>query len=281
MGGPALMVLAVLVFVVQDAIVKWLTGTYGVMQIVAMRTAVSLLAIGVVAASRGARDLRTAALPMHALRGFLLLVSSATFFYAFRFLPLADAYTIFYMVPLAMTVLAALFLGERVPRRAGLAVALGLIGVGIVVGPELGGGAALAYAACVLGTLCYGVVGVITRRLSARETALALIFYPCLAITLATAPFAAWEWVAPSVADVALVSIVGLLWPLAHMAFAAALKRTPVAQLAPLEYSSILWVVAVDLAVFGLAPDPWTLAGSAVIIVACLLLIERNRPRAG
>jgi drug/metabolite transporter (DMT)-like permease len=281
MGGPALMVAAVVVFVVQDAIVKWLTASYGVMQIVAMRTAVSLAVLGAVAAWRGGRDLRSSALPMHALRGLMLLISSATFFYGFRYLPLADAYTIFYVAPLAMTVLAAVFLGERVPRRAALAVALGLAGVGIVVGPDLGGGAALAYAACVLGTLSYGVVGVITRTLSMRETALALIFYPCLAITVASLPFAAWEWVAPRAIDLLLVSAVGLLWPLAHMAFAAALKRTPVAQLAPLEYTSILWVVGADLVVFGLAPDPWTLVGSAVIIVSCLLLIERGRPRRG
>ena len=165
-GGPALMMLAVLVFVVQDAVVKWLVGSYGVLQIVAMRTLVSLAVIAAAAwwvGPRGPRGLRTRRPWMHLLRGVLLFTSSATFFYGFRYLPLADAYTIFYLVPLAMTVLAAATLGERIPRRAVVAVTLGMAGVGIVVGPDLGGGAALAYAACMLGTLSYGFVGVITR----------------------------------------------------------------------------------------------------------------------
>jgi drug/metabolite transporter (DMT)-like permease len=278
-GGPALMTLAVLVFVVQDAVVKWLVGGYGVLQIVAMRTLVSLAVIAAAACWIGARGLRTRVPGMHLLRGLLLLVSSATFFYGFRHLPLADAYTIFYLVPLAMTVLAAFMLGERVPPRAALAVALGLVGVGVVVGPDLGGGASLAYAACLAGTLSYGVVGVVTRRMSAGETPLALIFYPCLAIVLATFPLAALDWTPPTARDLALVSVVGLLWPLAHMAFAEALKRAPIARLAPLEYSSILWVVLADLVVFGIAPEASTLAGGAIIIVACLLLVERGARR--
>jgi drug/metabolite transporter (DMT)-like permease len=280
MSGPALMVVTTIAFVILDAIVKWLSGTYGVMQIVAMRTAVSLVAIVAIAAWRGPRALRTAAPGAHALRGGLLLVSSVTFFHAFGILPLADAYTIFYMVPLAMTLLAALLLGERVPARAALAIALGLAGVAIVVGPQLGGGAALAYAACVVGTLCYGLVGVMTRPMSRRETPEALIFYPCVVIVAASLPFALLDWRQPALADLLLIGATGLLWPLAHGAFAAALKRAPVARLAPFEYSSIVWVVLVDLLVFGLAPEPATLVGSAVIIVACLLLVERAGRRA-
>jgi len=64
------------------------------------------------------------------------------------------------------------------------------------------------------------------------------------------------------------------------MFFAAALKHGEVARIAPFEYSSIVWVVAVDFLLFGIVPAAATLAGSVVIIVACLLLIERRPPRA-
>jgi drug/metabolite transporter (DMT)-like permease len=279
MSGPALMVVTTIAFVILDAIVKWLSGTYGVMQIVAMRSTVSLTAVVAIAAWRGIRALRTAAPGAHALRGGLLMVSSVTFFHAFGVLPLADAYAIFYMVPLAMTLLAAFMLGERVPVRAAVAIALGLAGVAIVVGPQLGGGAALAYAACALGTLSYGVVGVMTRPMSRRETPEALVFYPCVVTVVVALPFALLDWRQPALADLVLILAVGLLWPLAIGAFAAALKRAPVARLAPFEYSSIVWVVLVDLLVFGLAPQTATLAGSAVIIVACLLLVERGGRR--
>jgi drug/metabolite transporter (DMT)-like permease len=143
------------------------------------------------------------------------------------------------------------------------------------VGPELAGGELLAYAACVLGTFSYAFVGVITRRLSASETPLALLFYPCFVMVVLTLPFAPFAWATPAPRDLAILAAAGLLWPVAHALFAAALKRSTIARLAPFEYSSIVWVVAVDWFVFAIAPAVTTLAGSAVIIVACLLLVER------
>lgn len=276
LGGASLMVLCVLIFVIQDAAVKFLVGAYGVMQIVLLRTSFTLAVITAAAGWGGFRALRTRDVGLHVARGLLLLASSSTFFYSFIHLPLADAYTIFYMVPLAMTVLAAVVLKEHVPRRAAVAVGLGLVGVGVVVGPQIaGGGEILAYVACVVGTLSYAFVGVITRRLSASETPLALLFYPCLVMVAATLPLAPLGWATPGPRDLMVLAAIGLLWPLAHGMFAAALKRSTIARLAPFEYSSIVWVVAVDFLVFSIAPSVTTLAGSAIIIVACLLLVER------
>ena len=280
MSAAAFMSLAILCFVAQDAAVKWLSGDYGVAQIMLLRTAITLVAVLAISAFGGFRALRTDHPWLHCARGALLFVSGATFFYAFGHLPLADAYAIFYMVPLASTILAALLLAERVPGRAAAAIAAGLAGVAIVVGPQLGGGAALSYAACALGTLSYAFVGVITRKLSGGETKLALLFYPCVVMTAITLPLAPFGWRTPSGGDIAVLAAVGLLWPLAHMFFAAALKRGEVARIAPFEYSSIVWVVATDFLLFGIVPATATLVGSAIIICACLLLIERRPPRA-
>ena len=278
--AAAFMSLAILCFVAQDAAIKWLAGDYGVMQIVLLRTALSLALVLAFAAAGGLRVLRTGHPWLHCARGALLFVSGATFFYAFGHLPLADAYAILYMVPLASTLLAAMLLGERVPSRAAAAIATGLAGVGVVVVPQLGGGEVLAYAACVLGTLSYAFVGVITRKLSTGETRLAMLFYPCVVMVAISLPMAPFGWSTPAGADIAVFVAIGALWPLATMFFAAALKHGEVARIAPFEYSSIVWVVAVDFLLFGIVPAAATLAGSAVIIVACLLLIERRPPQA-
>lgn len=275
LSGASLMALTVLAFVVQDAAVKFLVGAYGVMQIVLLRTSVTLAVITAAAGWGGFRALRTRDVALHVARGLLLLVSSSTFFYGFGHLPLADAYTIFYMVPLAMTVLAAVMLKEQVPKRAAMAIVLGLVGVGVVVGPQIAGGEILAYAACAVGTLSYAFVGVITRRLTGSETPLALLFYPCLVMVAATLPLAPLGWATPTLRDMMVIAAIGLLWPIAHALFAAALKRSTIARLAPYEYSSIVWVVAIDFLVFSISPSVTTLAGSTIIIVACLLLVER------
>lgn len=276
LSGASLMLLTVLAFVIQDAAVKFLVGAYGVAQIVLLRTSITLALVTAAAGWGGFRALRTRNAGLHVVRGLMLLVSSTTFFYGFGHLPLADAYTIFYMVPLAMTVLAAVVLKEPVPKRAAQAIALGLLGVGVVVGPQLAGGELLAYLACALGTLTYAFVGVITRRLSGNETPLALLFYPCLVMVLSTLPLAPFDWATPTPRDLAIIVAIGLLWPVAHGLFAAALKRSAIARLAPYEYSSIVWVVAIDFFVFSISPSMTTLIGSAIIIVACLLLVERS-----
>lgn len=275
-SGIGFMVLAVLGFVAQDAAVKWLTGGYSVAEILVLRCAITLVLILALAGATGLQQLRTTEPRLHALRGLMLLVSASTFFYGFGHLPLADAYTIFYLAPLVMTMFAAGLLHERVPKRAAWAVALGLAGVGVVVVPQLEGGTAVAYAACLAGTVSYSLVGVLTRRLAAGETPLALLFYPCLVMLAFATPVAAWGWATPGPRDFAVFVVIGVLWPLATFLFAAALKRTSVARLAPIEYSSIVWVVAIDYVFFATAPEPTTLVGSVVIIAACLLLIERR-----
>ncbi|MBL8700026.1 MAG: DMT family transporter [Alphaproteobacteria bacterium] len=276
MSGVGFMVLAVLGFVVQDAAVKWLTGGYTVAEILLLRCLITLGVVGLAAGATSFQQLRTRQLRLHLARGLMLLASAGTFFFAFSRLPLADAYTIFYMAPLAMTVFAALLLREKVPRRAAWAIALGLLGVGIVVAPQVEGGTLAAYLACVAGTVTYSLVGVMTRRLAIEETPLALLFYPCLVMSACTAPLAAWAWVTPGPADAGVFVVIGLLWPIATWFFAAALKRAPVARLAPIEYSSIVWVVAIDYFAFATTPATTTLVGSAVIIVACMLLVERR-----
>lgn len=276
MGGIGFMMLAVLGFVAQDAAVKWLTGSYSVASILVLRSLVALAAIVTIAGFTGLQQLRTGEPRLHALRGAMLLTSAWTFFYGFGRLPLADAYTIFYLAPLVMTVFAVVLLREPAPRRAVWAIAIGFAGVAVVVGPQLAGGALVAYLACFVGTVCYSLVGVITRRLAVSETPLALLLYPCLVMLAVAAPVASLDWTTPGPSDAIVFVVIGLLWPLATFLFAAALKRRAVARLAPLEYSSIVWVVAIDYAFFATSPSPSTLIGTAVIIAACLLLVERR-----
>ncbi|MBM3525615.1 MAG: DMT family transporter, partial [Alphaproteobacteria bacterium] len=249
---------------------------YSVAAILVLRSLVALAMIVAIAGFTGLQQLRTSEPRLHVLRGVMLLISAWTFFFGFRHLPLADAYTIYFLAPLVMTAFAVPLLREPVPRRAVWAIAIGFAGVAVVVGPQLAGGALVAYLACFVGTVSYSLVGVITRRLALSETPLALLLYPCLVMLAVAAPVASLDWSMPGPVDAAVFVAIGLLWPLATFLFAAALKRTAVARLAPLEYSAIVWVVGIDYAFFETSPATSTLIGSAVIIAACLLLVERR-----
>lgn len=277
MLGPLLMALAIMVFVAMDASVKYLSGGYAVTQILCVRAGVALLMVLAAAGVLGWRRLRMQQPGLHALRAGLLLLSAGTFFYAFRYLPLADAYAIAYMAPLVSTGLAALVLKEPVPRGAGLAIALGLTGVGVVLAPQLQGGALWAYGICFVGVLAYSANGVTTRRMAGGESLLAMMLYPAIAMLTVTLPLMPWHWTAPSPADLAVLVAIGVMWPAGSLLVVAAMRHAPVARVAPVDYTSIVWVVLVDSLLFGLSPSFATLAGSAIIIAACLTLLHRAR----
>jgi S-adenosylmethionine uptake transporter len=268
---------AVLVFVAMDSCTKWVSAHHGVPQVIFVRAAVGIVVAVACAVVGGWALLRARQPKLQALRAVLSMLSSSTFFYAFSRLPLADAYAIFYVAPLAASALAALFLKEPVPARAALAITAGLVGVGIVIGPRLGGGEAWAYAACILGMLAYSLSSVVTRRMGVGETLPSLLFYPAFGMLILSAPAMPWYWEPPAAPQMALMLVIGLLWPAGMWLVVSALRRATVARVAPVDYTSIVWVVAIDFAVFGLVPTPTTLAGSAVIIAACLVLLARQR----
>lgn len=275
-AGVLLMAAAVVVFVVMDSSVKWVSANHSVAQVIFLRAAVGCAVAMACGAFGGWALLRARSPRFQALRALLSVLSSSTFFYAFSRLPLADAYAIFYVAPLAATALAALLLKEPVPARAALAIGAGLTGVAIVVGPRLEGGEALAFAACILGMLSYSLSSVVTRRMSAGETLPSMLLYPALAMLAVSAPLMPWHWTVPTPADLATMIAIGLLWPAGMWLVVSALRRAAVARVAPVDYSSIVWVVAIDIIVFGVAPAMATLIGSAVIIAGCLALLRRR-----
>lgn len=276
LAGVLLMAGAVLVFVAMDSCVKWLSANYLVSQVIFVRACVALV-VALGAGAFGGWSLLVARRPgFHALRAILAVLATSTFFYAFGHLPLADAYAVFYMAPLAATALAALLLKEPVPPRAAVSICIGLIGVGIVVLPRLAGGTLLAYAACIAGMLSYSASSVVTRRMSGAETLPALLLYPALLMLAITAPLMPWHWVAPPPGDLVVLMSLGLLWPAGMWLVVLAYRRAPIARVAPVDYTSIVWVVAIDYLLFGIAPAAATLAGSMVIIAACLALLHRR-----
>ena len=133
----SLMLVAMLVLPGIDAIAKWLSDSISAGQIAWSRFLFqTILMLPLFPHTRGV--IWTRALPLHALRGALIALTTLLFFSALRHLPLADAISIFFVEPLILTALAAPLLGERVGPRRLIAVAVGLLGAMIVIRP--GGG---------------------------------------------------------------------------------------------------------------------------------------------
>ena len=164
-----LMLASVAVFSLMDAGLKTLATQYPPFQVAALRGGSSLpLLLAWALATAGPRALLRVRWPLHLLRGVLGIAMMASFVYALRTLPLSTAYTIFFVAPLLITALSVPILGERVGPRRWAAIAVGLLGVLVVLRPTGEGMLTLAGLAVLLAAFGYAV-SAITVRVLARK----------------------------------------------------------------------------------------------------------------
>ena len=279
----SLMLVAMLVLPGIDAIAKWLSDSISAGQIAWSRFLFqTILMLPLFLHTRGV--IWTRALPLHALRGALIALTTLLFFSALRHLPLADAISIFFVEPLILTLLSAMFLGEPVGRRRLTAVAVGFAGALIVIRPSfaaLGTPALLPLGAA----LSFAVYLMLTRKLAQHEQPERMQFYAGvfggLAMTVALA--------LGSVADVAALSFrwpdreqwlllagLGVIATGGHLLVVHAFQRAPAGLLAPFQYVEIVGATILGLVFFDDFPDATTWIGVAIIVGAGMYVFHRE-----
>jgi S-adenosylmethionine uptake transporter len=278
--GPLLALLGFAVYALHDVVIKHLSATYNVMQITFYAALFSLPLLAVMLIHDAQPGTLRARNPgWVALRTLGVVGSGVMGFYAFATLPMAQAYAIFFAAPLIVTLLSIPFLGERVGPRRGLAVAVGLAGVLIVLRPgfvplSAGHGAAL------LAAVSTAIVAVCSRRIGREERAAVLMLWPLLANVAVMGAALPWVYVPTALVDLAGMAVIALLGFVAMLLLIAAYRRAEAAIVAPMQYSQMLWAVFYGALIFAEWPDVWTLLGGGVIIASGLYIVLRET-RAG
>jgi drug/metabolite transporter (DMT)-like permease len=278
LAGIALRLLTALLLAIMFALVK-LASTRGVNVVESLfyrQCGSALCAIGLVAAGPGFASLRTQRVGAHVGRMALGLAAMALNFVAFILLPLAEATTIGFSVPIFSVVLAALVLGEPTGKWRWGAVAAGFAGVLLIVQPGSGevplAGASVALAAALL----TASVTIVIRRLGATERASTTVFWFAISslvpLGLLMLHFAA----AHDAATWAVLAGLALAGGLAQLTLTGALRLAPVALVMPMDYTSLLWAVVLGSWLFGDLPTPWTWAGAPIIIASGLVIVWRE-----
>ncbi|MCB1381485.1 MAG: DMT family transporter [Notoacmeibacter sp.] len=215
-------------------------------------------------------------LPAQALRGLFLFGSTIFNFMALRSLQLAETISIFFFAPMVITALAGPFLGEWAGWRRWMAILVGFIGVLVITRPGAGAiGIGHVYIVAAMLSYCFYVL--MTRKMSATESAESLIFYSALtpAIVMSPAlplygslPPSAWHWVA-------LLGL-GFFGGFGHWLLINAYKRASTSALAPYPYMQMVWMVLLGYFAFGQLPDVWTIAGALIIAGSGLYIVHRE-----
>jgi drug/metabolite transporter (DMT)-like permease len=213
----------------------------------------------------------------HLTRAAIGLTAMVLAFSALYYLPLAEATTIGFAAPLFAVALSALVLKEKVGRYRWSAVAVGFVGVLIVMRPAGVNLPTFGLLLAVAAAFAVGCVTIAIRQIGRTEgTQTTVFWFTAISILLAGAlmPFYAQSHAAQTWA---ILAGLGFFGGIAQLLLTASLRFAPIPVIAPFDYSQLLWAVLLGWAIWGTQPPPSTWAGAAVIIVSGLYTLYREQ----
>ena len=275
LAGIGLMLAGVGLFSFNDALGKYLVGTYSVGQLMLFRAVVAMVLIAPFIWRARAEFASVPRPGLQLLRVVLSAAEVAAFFAATVYLPLADVITFYLAAPIFVTALSAIFLGEHVGWRRWSAVAVGFCGVLIALKPStqtISWPALIALA----GSLAFGVLMVVTRFLrGTSDMVLASTqFASSLLLGALMAPFG---WVTPASRDIVLFVVAACISVAALLCVNRSLKLAPASVVVPYQYTMIIWAGLFGYLVFGDVPSTNIIIGATVIVGSGLYIFLRER----
>jgi len=277
--GIVFVLIGYFTFTVIDSCAKWLTlSGLPTGEVVFVRYAGQLLLVlALFAPTEGRRLAETRRPWLEIIRGLCLLGSTAANFLALKFLPLTVTSSINFSMPLVLCALSIPLLGEHVGWRRWLAIAIGFVGVLIVVRP----GTQAFHPASLLSVLNVFLVAgymLLNRKLAGVDSTATQQFYASLVATLCVAGFAIGNWVWPSdpIAWGCFIAI-GVVAFGGHWLITTAHRLAPASALAPFGYVQIIFMTASSWLVFNQPPDEWTFVGAPIVIASGLYIWLRER----
>lgn len=278
LAGILLSMAAGIFFAISDATAKYLTPTLPAIEIVWLRW-FGFLAIvtPIILFSRGA-ILVSRRPTLQIGRAVCLILSSMLFISGLASLPLASATTLNFVSPMIVTALSIPLLGEQVGIRRWAAIAVGLVGVLVVVRP--GSGAfdpAAIYPMASAATWAMAVI--LTRKLAGIDRPWTAMCYAALVgfavLSVAVVPV----FVTPTLQEVGLAAVVAAAATAGQYLTVLAFQRAPASLLAPFTYVQLIWSTTLGYLIFNNLPDGWTWLGAAIIVASGLYTAHRERVR--
>lgn len=232
-----------------------------------------------IACTQGANAIRTRRIGVHVSRTALGLIGMALNFSSYILLPMTEATTIGFTMPIFGTILSALLLREMTGIHRWSAVILGFVGVLIMVRPDADHFPLAGVAVALSAAIVTAVIAIMLRELGRTEGAAVTVFWftllsmPPLGLGMLfyAQPHDGMTW--------ALLALMGALGGIAQLCLTGALRWAPVSVVLPMDYSAILWATAFGWLIWNTWPLPTTFLGGALIVASGLYIAWREHVR--
>ena len=277
--GATLMALSMLAFVLNDGLMKAVFDGMSIYQAIFLRGLITVPLIALLAWHKGALIVSIA--PRNRLLVTLRVAAevgaTVGFLTALKHMPLANVTAILQVLPLTVTMAAALFLGEKVGWRRWLAIAIGLAGVLIIIRPGMEGFSVYSIWALVA-VGCVTIREIATRKLSADLPSLPVALATAIAIGgLGAVMLPAVEWAPVSASALSLICGASLAIIGGYLFSVMTIRIGDIGFVAPFRYTAMVWALILGLLMFGEIPDMPTITGTVIIILTGLYLLHRER----
>jgi drug/metabolite transporter (DMT)-like permease len=271
------MLAAVAMFSFMDTTMKLLSAHYPATQVTAMRALSSLPLLCGYMLYRGAfRGIFRVRWGMHIFRSLLGIAMLTSFAFGLKALSLAEAYSIFFIAPSLITALSVFILKEKVGIGQWVAIAVGLLGVLVVLRPEGTGFLSLGGLALLGSAACYALSAVVSRMLARTDSNESMMFWYLLLMAAGGLAMSVQHWVPVRAEDGWVLLALALSGFLGQLAITRAFSSGKASVVAPFEYSALAWGVAIDWLLWQTLPDGYTLLGAAIIVGSGIYLVRRE-----
>jgi drug/metabolite transporter (DMT)-like permease len=296
--GVGSLVLAILIFSLQDIAVKWMGGSYPVLEIVIFRTLVAMPATLFFFRMEGGKGLPTTKrYKLEFLRGLSYFISYTTYFMGLAALPLAEIAAIKFSTPLMITLLSVILLKEKVRFQRWLALIVGFIGVLIIVQP---GSASFNIGSIfiLLSVLFYVFAVLLTRQLQFTDSSATMSYFGSLVymviaivltpIVMAVGPmpnanpsivFLFRAWSMPTLLDLLIMFGLGLVWAGGMFFTARAYSLTLASIVAPFEYVSLPISTMWGFLIWHQFPPLATWIGALITLVSSFYTLYQGKTK--
>jgi drug/metabolite transporter (DMT)-like permease len=279
-AGILLMLLATMLLTVMQSLVRYIGQEIHPFEVAFFRNLFGGLILVPYFWRHGLIRLATSRPGMHLLRGVMGTFSMLTWFYGLAHVPLAEATALSFIGIVFGSIGAVIYLGETMRLRRWTAVAVSFTGVIVMLRPGFAD-IDLGLWAVLVSSVTWGLALVVVKNLLRTDSAICVVAWTSVSLLILTFIPMMTVWSRPSGTQLLVMAVIGVIATAGHLAVTQSLKLADVTTVLPLDFTRLVWAVAIGVIAFAEFPDPHSIAGSVLIVLGAAYIVRREQGSPG